>query len=99
VPVDQYSRTVHPHIYAIGDVTNRLNLTPVAIREAVAFVETAFKDNPTASKKAIADVMRKVGTKLSNTPTVAHSSYVNPTIVKEYLDKRTVEDFQPRHNR
>lgn len=48
IPVDEYSRTKHPHIYAIGDVTNRLNLTPVAIREAVAFVETAFKDNPTA---------------------------------------------------
>jgi glutathione reductase (NADPH) len=48
IPVDEFSRTKHPHIYAIGDVTNRLNLTPVAIREAVAFVETAFKDNPTA---------------------------------------------------
>ncbi|HVZ30437.1 MAG TPA: glutathione-disulfide reductase [Asticcacaulis sp.] len=48
IPVDAFSRTQHPHIYAIGDVTNRLNLTPVAIREAVAFVETALKDNPTA---------------------------------------------------
>ncbi|CAM3145423.1 glutathione-disulfide reductase [Asticcacaulis taihuensis] len=48
VPVDKYSRTSHKHIYAIGDVTNRANLTPVAIREAIAFVETAFKDNPTA---------------------------------------------------
>ena len=48
IPVDAYSRTVRPHIYAIGDVTNRLNLTPIAIREAVAFVETAFKANPMA---------------------------------------------------
>jgi glutathione reductase (NADPH) len=48
VKVDAYSCTKVPHIYAIGDVTNRLNLTPVAIREAVAFVETAFKDNATA---------------------------------------------------
>ena len=48
IPVDAFSRTHHEHIYAIGDVTNRLNLTPVAIREAVAFVETAFKDNPTS---------------------------------------------------
>lgn len=48
VPVDAYSATMVPHIYAVGDVTNRLQLTPVAIREAVAFVETAFKDNPTA---------------------------------------------------
>jgi glutathione reductase (NADPH) len=48
VKVDGFSCTKVPHIYAIGDVTNRLQLTPVAIREAVAFVETAFKDNPTA---------------------------------------------------
>ncbi len=47
VPVDVFSRTAVPHIFAIGDVTNRMNLTPVAIREAVAFIETAFKDNPT----------------------------------------------------
>ena len=48
VPVDAFSRTSVPHIFAIGDVTNRLNLTPVAIREAMAFVETALKDNPVA---------------------------------------------------
>ena len=48
VTVDAYSRTSAPHIWAVGDVTNRVNLTPVAIREAAAFVETAFKGNPTA---------------------------------------------------
>ncbi len=48
IQVDTYSRTKVPHIYAIGDVTNRLQLTPVAIREAIAFIETAFKSNPTA---------------------------------------------------
>jgi glutathione reductase (NADPH) len=46
--VDAYSKTAIDHIYAIGDVTNRVNLTPVAIREGVAFVETVFKHNPTA---------------------------------------------------
>ncbi len=45
--VDEFSRTAVDNIYAIGDVTNRINLTPVAIREGMAFVETAFKDNPT----------------------------------------------------
>jgi len=48
VAVDAFSRTTVEHIFAVGDVTNRVNLTPVAIREAVAFVETVFKDNPTA---------------------------------------------------
>ncbi|MEM8631436.1 MAG: glutathione-disulfide reductase [Pseudomonadota bacterium] len=45
--VDEYSQTAVPSIYAIGDVTNRVNLTPVAIREGMQFVETVFKGNPT----------------------------------------------------
>ena len=46
VIVDEFSRSNVPHIWAVGDVTDRINLTPVAIREAAAFVETAFRDNP-----------------------------------------------------
>lgn len=48
IVVDQYSQTGVPSVYAIGDVTDRVNLTPVAIREGMAFVETVFKGNPTA---------------------------------------------------
>jgi glutathione reductase (NADPH) len=47
VVVDKYSRTSAPHIYAIGDVTDRLQLTPVAIHEAMCFVKTAFLGQPT----------------------------------------------------
>lgn len=47
IVVDDYSQTAVPSIYAVGDVTNRVNLTPVAIREGMAFVETVFKGNPT----------------------------------------------------
>jgi len=47
VKVDDYSRTSACHIYAVGDVTDRVQLTPVAIHEAMCFVETAFKNNPT----------------------------------------------------
>ena len=47
VKVDDYSRTSAAHIYAVGDVTDRIQLTPVAIHEAMCFVETAFKNNPT----------------------------------------------------
>ncbi|MCA0942453.1 FAD-dependent oxidoreductase [Salipiger pacificus] len=47
IEVDAYSATAVPSIHAIGDVTDRVNLTPVAIREGMAFVETVFKDNPT----------------------------------------------------
>jgi glutathione reductase (NADPH) len=47
IAVDEYSRTSVPHIYAIGDVTNRVNLTPVAIREGHAFADTVFGGKPT----------------------------------------------------
>ncbi|WP_394154142.1 FAD-dependent oxidoreductase [Loktanella salsilacus] len=47
IVVDEFSQTNVPSIYAIGDVTNRVQLTPVAIREGMAFVETVFKGNPT----------------------------------------------------
>ncbi len=48
VMVDRLSRTSVDHIYAIGDCTDRLNLTPVAIHEAVCLIETLYKNNPTA---------------------------------------------------
>jgi glutathione reductase (NADPH) len=47
VAVDGFSRTNVPHIYAVGDVTHRFNLTPVAIREGHAFADTVFGDKPT----------------------------------------------------
>ena len=53
IKVDAYSQTSIPSIYAIGDVTNRVNLTPVAIREGMAFVETVFNANPTPVDHAL----------------------------------------------
>jgi len=47
IEVDAYSKTSVPHIYAVGDVTNRINLTPVAIREGHAFADTVFGNKPT----------------------------------------------------
>jgi glutathione reductase (NADPH) len=46
VVVDKYSRTNIENIWAVGDVTDRINLTPVAIREAMAFFETAILNRP-----------------------------------------------------
>ena len=48
IAVDEYSRTTVQNIYAVGDVTNRVNLTPVAIREGHAFADTVFGGKPTA---------------------------------------------------
>jgi glutathione reductase (NADPH) len=48
IAVDEYSKTSADSIWAVGDVTDRMALTPVAIREAQAFHETVFKGRPTA---------------------------------------------------
>jgi glutathione reductase (NADPH) len=47
IGVDDFSRTSVPHIYAVGDVTDRINLTPVAIREGHAFADSVFGGRPT----------------------------------------------------
>jgi glutathione reductase (NADPH) len=46
IQVDSWSRTSVPNIYAVGDVTHRFNLTPVAIREGHAFADTVFGKRP-----------------------------------------------------
>jgi glutathione reductase (NADPH) len=48
IAVDKFSQTSVPTIYAVGDVTNRINLTPVAIREGHAFADTVFGGRPTS---------------------------------------------------
>ena len=48
VVVDEYSRSSVPSICAIGDATDRINLTPVALHEAMCLAQTLFNDNPTA---------------------------------------------------
>ncbi len=52
IEVDEYSRTSVPNIYAVGDVTNRINLTPVAIREGHAFADTLYGGKPTRADHA-----------------------------------------------
>jgi len=47
IKVDRFSATAVPSIHAVGDVTNRINLTPVAIREGHAFADTVFGGRPT----------------------------------------------------
>ena len=47
IAVDEYSRSSVENIYAVGDVTHRVNLTPVAIREGHAFADTVYGGKPT----------------------------------------------------
>uniref|UniRef100_A0A2C9UE09 Glutathione reductase n=1 Tax=Manihot esculenta TaxID=3983 RepID=A0A2C9UE09_MANES len=46
IKVDEYSRTNIPSIWAVGDVTNRMNLTPVALMEGTCFAKTVFGGQP-----------------------------------------------------
>jgi glutathione reductase (NADPH) len=48
IEVDEFSRTAIDNIYAIGDVTDRISLTPVALAEGEAFVRTQFDNTPTS---------------------------------------------------
>ncbi len=53
IVVDDYSQTAVPSIFAVGDVTDRINLTPVAIREGHAFADTVFGGRPTKADHAL----------------------------------------------
>ncbi len=53
IVVDRFSQTPVPSIFAVGDVTGRINLTPVAIREGHAFADTVFGATPTAFDHAL----------------------------------------------
>ncbi|HET7879914.1 MAG TPA: glutathione-disulfide reductase [Acetobacteraceae bacterium] len=65
VVVDQHLRTSVPHIYAMGDVTDRLNLTPVAIAEGHALADSLFGRNPRSVS------LRNVPTAVFSTPPIA----------------------------
>lgn len=49
IRVDEYSTTSRDNIFAVGDITNRMNLTPVAIHEGHAFADTVYGNNPRPS--------------------------------------------------
>ncbi len=53
IPVDDDSRTCQDNIFAVGDVTDRINLTPVAIREGHAFADTEFGNKPRQADHAL----------------------------------------------
>lgn len=65
IQVDEWSQTKVPSIYAVGDATDRLNLTPVAIAEARSLAETIFNDNPMQFDPAL------VPTAVFSMPTIA----------------------------
>ena len=95
VKVDEYSQSTVKNIYAVGDVTNRVNLTPVAIREGVAFIETVYKDNPSAYDHS--DIASAVFTQ----PPIGSVGLSEEQAVKAHGDERVhvyQTDFRPMKN-
>jgi DNA topoisomerase-1 len=66
---------------------------------ATALAEREIPETDAEGKRSVAAVMRRVGDRLGNTPTVARASYVSPAVIEQYLDGRTIDDFRPRHLR
>jgi len=78
IMVDEYSRTHIDHIHAVGDCTDRMNLTPVAIAEAVAFVRTVYEDQPTKMH------YRDIPTAVFSSPPMAGVGLIESEAREEY---------------
>ena len=93
VKVDAYSRSSVPSIFAVGDVTDRLNLTPVAIAEGRAFVDTEFGGIPRAINHAI------VASAVFSQPPLAHIGLSEEQAVQNGHRIQVFEaDFRPMRN-
>ena len=79
IVVDDYSQTAVPSIFAVGDVTDRINLTPVAIREGHAFADTVFGGRPTKADHAL----------------VASAVFTQPEMGSIGLSEEAARDLEP----
>jgi glutathione reductase (NADPH) len=83
IEVDQWSRTTVPHIYAVGDVTGRVALTPVAIREGHAVADTLFGGKPTPV------IHEKIPTAVFAQPPAATVGLTEPAAIAAGFDVQT----------
>lgn len=81
VKVDKASRTSVPNIWAIGDVTNRLNLTPVALMEGMAFAATAFGGD----ENAVPDY-KDIASAVFSSPPLSHVGLSEEQAIEEFGD-------------
>ena len=92
VIINELQQSSVPSIYAIGDVTNRLNLTPVAIRDAISFVETVIKGNPCSPDHEL------VATAVFTRPEIGVVGLTEEEAVKLYSTKIYLTKFKPLAN-
>ncbi len=81
IPVDDYSQTAIPSVFAVGDVTDRVNLTPVAIREGHAFADTVFGATPRAVDHSL----------------IASAVFTQPELGTIGLSEEEARDREPIH--
>ncbi len=94
IKVDEYNQTSVPSIYAVGDVTDRVQLTPVAIREGHAFADSVFGSNPrTISYDNIASAV-------FSSPPIASVGMTEAAARDKYGDGVNIyrSDFRPMKN-
>ena len=100
IAVDGFSRTSVPNIYAVGDVTHRINLTPVAIREGHAFADTVFGKRPvrsiTPTFRPRCSPSREVGT-VGLTEAEARAQFSHVDIYKTDFRPMKATHVGPRH--
>ena len=80
IAVDEYSKTNVNSIWAVGDVTDRVPLTPVAIHESMCFIETEYKDNPTSPDHEM------IATAVFSQPEIGTVGYSEEDAVEHYGD-------------
>ncbi len=91
--VDDYARTNVPGVYAVGDVTNRVQLTPVAIREGHAFADTVFGNSP----RTIA--YDAIPTAVFSNPPIASVGLTEAEARERHADVKVYKsDFRPMKN-
>ncbi|QKV17656.1 glutathione-disulfide reductase [Oricola thermophila] len=93
IVVDDFSRTTADNIWAVGDVTNRMQLTPVAIHEAMCFLETAFKENPTRPD------YDTIPTAVFSQPEIGTVGLTEEQAAEKYAELEVYRaSFRPMHN-
>ncbi|MAV46775.1 MAG: glutathione-disulfide reductase [Alphaproteobacteria bacterium TMED89] len=93
VKIDAFGQTTVPNIYAVGDVTDRVQLTPVALHEAMAFVKTVFQDTPTSMDHS------NVATAVFANPEIAVCGLTEAEARAQYADIDVYQSsFRPMKN-
>ncbi|KAI8107190.1 hypothetical protein M9434_001834 [Picochlorum sp. BPE23] len=93
IKVDEYSRTTCDSIWAVGDVTGRMALTPVALMEAMALLKTLFEDKPTAPDHS------NIATAVFSHPEIGTVGLTEEAAVAKYHDIDVyTSTFRPMRN-